>query len=365
MDFLSDKSYFIWGTGFKAEQINSYYIEQLKHIKLIGYIDNDLTKQKELFYNKRVYHPDILLDNRESYIIIANKYYEEIKAQIENEYPWYKDRIVESLFFEKLQLITRYKSSQDSDIQNILYYLKEHPLQVFNYSFVENYIKEDFDIKFDSDKRLYYTIYLDKKMYFSKDFKNEGRVREYLRSICLEQDINSPHKYLTDTFTVPNNAVVIDAGVAEGNFALSIVDRVKKIYLFEPDTEWAEALKYTFEPYMDKVVIINKGISNYINGSTTTIDETIGDLLVDFIKMDIEGEEFYALQGAEKCISSSKHMKCVICTYHQEFAYQAIKGILNSFDFHIETSKGYMWYPDNCSIMRPPVLRRGVIRAEK
>lgn len=365
MNLLGDESYFIWGTGFKAEQINSYYLEQLKHINLIGYIDNDSLKQKSLFYDKKVYTPDILNHNRDSYIIIANKFFEEIKNQIICEYPWYKDRIVDSLFFEKLQLITRYNSSEDKEIQSILNYLKEHPLQVFNYSFVENYKNEDYDIEYDLDKKLYYTNYLSKKMFFSKGFKNEGRVRDYLRSICLEQDINSPHKYLTDTFTVPDNAIVIDAGVAEGNFALSIIERVKKIYLFEPDSEWVEALKYTFEPYKEKVVIINKCVSNYINDSTTTIDELIGELNIDFIKMDIEGEEIYALQGAEKCISSSKHMKCVICTYHQEFAYQALKEFMGFFDFHVETSRGYMWYPDNCSIMRPPVLRRGVIRAEK
>ena len=117
--------------------------------------------------------------------------------------------------------------------------------------------------------------------------------------------------------------------------------------------------------YKDKVTIINKCVSNYKDDETTTLDDSIEEGKIDFIKMYIEGEEYYALQGAEKLLTSSPNVKCDICTYHQEFAYAAIKSELEKLGFYIAHSKGYMWYIEHCNIMRPPVLRRGLIRAEK
>lgn len=105
-----------------------------------------------------------------------------------------------------------------------------------------------------------------------------------------------------------------------------------------------EALKYTFEPFKDKVVFINKGLSNYVNGKITTIDNEIKESYIDVIKMDIEGEEYYALQGGENVISSSEQMQCLICVYHQEFAYEVIKNFLLKYQFNIEVSKGYMCF---------------------
>ncbi|WP_312430327.1 FkbM family methyltransferase [Lacrimispora sp.] len=362
---IDSRNYYIWGTGVRAKQINEYFANHLKRIKLIGYIDNDSSKWEGEFYGKKIYSPEVLKENKESYIIIANMFSDEITNQIIKSYPWYRDRIADTLFFERQQVISRYKDCKENEIQDIVNYLVDHPLQVFNYPFVEKYDNEDFDIKYDKEKKLFYTLYYNKKMYFSRSFHDEEKVREYYKSICLEQDFHSPHKYLTDIFEVPNNAVVVDAGVAEGNFALSIVECAKKIYLFEPDKEWVEALKYTFEPYNEKVVIVNKSLSNYIDDNTTTIDETLNGSSVDFIKMDIEGEEYYAIQGAIKSIEISEDVKCVVCTYHQEFAYSKIKTLLEDLYFKIETSTGYMWYPENFNVMRAPVLRRGVIRAEK
>jgi hypothetical protein len=35
-----------------------------------------------------------------------------------------------------------------------------------------------------------------------------------------EQDPDSPHRYLTDSFTIGNDDVLADIGAAEGNFSL-------------------------------------------------------------------------------------------------------------------------------------------------
>ncbi len=359
-----NKKYYIWGTGYMAQEINYQYKEQLEQLNVAGYIDNDFQKVGQVFCGKEIYGPNILLRERNCYIIIANTYRKEIEVQIEKKYPWIKDKIMEPLFFQRIHLISRYKSNKDKEIREIVDYLKDYPLDIFNYPFMEKYRKIGITVKYDIEKELYFIYHYGKKMYFSRHYKTKDDVEEYYKSICGEQDFKSPHRYLTNTFSIPRGSVVIDAGVAEGNFALSIIDGIKRIYLFEPDEEWMEALKCTFEPYKDKVVFINKSISNFTSKKITTIDSEIKEK-IDFIKMDIEGEEYYALEGAEKTIGRSENMCCVICTYHQEFAYDRINHFLLEHEFNTEASKGYMWYPSETFGNRAPVLRRGVIRAQK
>ena len=79
--------------------------------------------------------------------------------------------------------------------------------------------------------------------------------------------------------------------------------------------------------------------------------------------MDIEGEEYYALKGAERVVEMSSHLKLCIATYHQEFAYDAIKLFMESHDIKYHHTNGYMYYPD--SSLRMPTLRRGLILGEK
>lgn len=64
--------------------------------------------------------------------------------------------------------------------------------------------------------------------------------------------------------------------VAEGNFALSVIDKVKKMDFFESDPDWIEALNYTFAPYMDKVMLVNKYLFNFEDASTVSIDYIVG-----------------------------------------------------------------------------------------
>lgn len=178
----------------------------------------------------------------------------------------------------------------------------------------------------------------------------------------MEQDEKSPHLYITDQYRIKDNSVVIDAGVAEGNFSLEIIDRVKKIYLIESDRDWIEALKLTFSPYKDKVEIINVAASDYSDEGIAALDEIIHEK-VDCIKMDIEGEELFALRGCNRIIDESDNIQCLICTYHQEFAYDVICAFLKEKGMEIQTSCGYMYYANHR--INAPELRRGIVRARK
>lgn len=354
---------YLWGTGYIAEYINQKYGSELKLLNIVGYIDNNIQKVGCTYKEKEVYSPDILKKEKDCKVIILIKNYEEVKEQIQREYPWLIENVEDSYFFEKIGLLKRYQDSEDSEIHKITNRLKEAPLRVFNYDFADKYSEDEINVYFDEKLSLYYVFHEKKKMYFSKQYTNEKAVKEYYQSLIIEQDEDSPHRYLTDSFYVKEGDVVVDGGVAEGNFALSVVENVKKIYLFEPDIEWCEALSHTFEAYKDKVVIVNKAISNFSNGDTQKLDDIIHEK-INFIKLDIEGEELYALEGANEIIQKSNDLSCAVCTYHQEFAYDAIYNFLKNRGFTIEHSKGYMWYPEN-SCFRMPVLRRGLLRAYK
>jgi phospholipid N-methyltransferase len=167
-------------------------------------------------------------------------------------------------------------------------------------------------------------------------------------------------KYLTEDFQVESNDIVLDIGSAEGNFALSIIDEVKRIYIFEADKEWIEALYATFEPWKEKVVIINKFVSDQTSEESICLDDFIQEK-IDFIKGDVEGEELKIMQGAKEIIQKYCP-KVLMCTYHKGNDSEALKIFLEKNDYKIHFSAGYIIFLDD---PKPPYLRRGLIRAEK
>lgn len=360
---IINETYYIWGTGEKARQLNDCYGNQIKAMKIAGYIDNDLTKEGNDFYGKRIYSPEILSADRKAYLIIFNYYKAEIIKQIEKKYPWYVDRIVSERVFINFLMLSHYEKTDDKEIRQILLYLEEHLVSMFNYPFVKKYEKE-YEIQFDKQIGLYYVICFGKRMYMKRSY-DESYAKFYYKCIQLEQDSMSPHRYMSKKCAVLNHAVVIDGGAAEGYFALSCIEQAKKIYLFEPDKEWLEALEYTFMPYKDKVVIINKCLADYENDYTTTIDKSVQEDTVDFIKMDIEGDEFYALLGARNVMNRSPKLQCAVCTYHQELAYPLIKHLLEDMNFNTEPSHGYVWFNNDINMARNVALRRCLIRGWK
>lgn len=356
------KKLYIWGTGFNAKKLNEIYHYELAQEPLDGYIDNDCNKWNSEFYGKTVLSPDSIKGSENIVIYIAVNKAGDILEQI-NECFDPKVTVLPKDYFKKKRMITRYSASEDSETNEIIEYLNNHDLGVFNYPWVDGYKNLNFD--FYKEDGLFYVIHKGKKLFFSRQYNTEEKAREYYISLLLEQHSNSPHMYLTDKFDVAVGDVVVDAGAAEGIFSLEVIDVAKKIYMFEPESDWIEALKHTFSKYEDKVVIVQRCVSNYKDDLTTTIDEAVTEPVINFLKMDIEGEEFYALCGAENMLKKSNNVKCVICSYHQEFAYYAIKAKLEEIGFETSHSYGYMWYTEHFNQMRPMTLRRGVIRAEK
>jgi len=271
--------------------------------------------------------------------------------------------------------IIRYYSKLPSDqiteeVKEVLKYLKKNPVRVFPYPFTAKYSPETVKVLFDERLQFHYVFFEGKRLFFKRSW-SESMIKEYYYTLQLEQDNNSPHRYLTNDFFVEENDVVADAGAAEGNFALSVIDKAKKIYLFETDEEWIEALNVTFEPWKEKVKIVNKFLSDKNDEKNITLDSFFEkENGISFLKIDVDGAEERLLKGSDKILSQHKLLKLALCAYHNQNDEADFTALLKTKGFRISYSKGYMIFIYDTGLkapylLNPPYLRRGIIRAIK
>ena len=257
----------------------------------------------------------------------------------------------------------------DNEKKQVINYLRHNKFSVFPYKFTKKYHEKDIVVFMDDACGLNYVLHENKRLYFKRGW-NEDTIKRYYNGLLIEQDINSPHRYLYEDFQVNEGDAVIDIGVAEGNFALSIVEKCKKIYLVESDNEWMEALNMTFFPYLTegKVKIINKMVSDNDKNDSITLDNYFikeRDIeKINFIKVDIEGYELKFLNGAKSLLENQQQIRVAICTYHQQDAGEKIKDIMTAYGFDSKYSKGFMIYFTDASA-QPCWLARGLLRCTK
>ena len=271
------------------------------------------------------------------------------------------------LNYPKILKILLYYSSHksDEDISKILTYLPKSGMQPFPYPWAS--IKEASSIKVfhDNEKKLPYVLLDEKKLYYPNDLTDNDIKNSYYFVQKIEQHTLSPHRYLTPDFNVSEDDIVVDCGVAEGNFSLAIVEQVKKIYLFEPEERWMDPLKATFTPWKNKIVIVQKYLSDISNENTITLDDYfVGKESPTFCKMDVEGYEERVLNGSKHLLESEKLKKIVTCTYHYADAEEKLGNILDSYGYTITPSSGYMLF-SMYDELKPPYFRRGLLRCVK
>ena len=52
-------------------------------------------------------------------------------------------------------------------------------------------------------------------IYMKRSYTSKFRAARYFNSVRLEQDPQSPHRYVTDTFSPENDSIILDIGGAE------------------------------------------------------------------------------------------------------------------------------------------------------
>lgn len=250
------------------------------------------------------------------------------------------------------------------EIKQALNYLSKNPIAVFPYDFQDEYVADKIEVFKDHEKGLRYVLLDGKRLYFKKRW-GKKKIQNLYNLLSKEQDIRSPHRYLTEQFGFDKGEVLVDVGAAEGNFALSIVEKASRIILFEADKEWIEPLNATFEPWKDKVEIVNKFVSNVSDSQNTKLDDHISiDGAGTFLKIDVEGAESRLLNGCKRILSEQKPLKVAICTYHKQNDEKDFTELLTQNGFKTSPSNGYMLFFYDKQ-MKAPFFRRGLIRAQK
>ena len=284
---------------------------------------------------------------------------------------WHRQKVQEKkerAFFEKKREIKEYffnlnYAEQEQEVVEVMEYLKKYGFSLFPYQFARNYHKTDIDVFYDKSTGTRYVVHKNRRLYFPDGWSID-QVQTYYNGLSIEQDEHSPHRYETDDFTVRDGDVIADIGAAEGIWALENIEKASKAYLFECEPAWISALRKTFAPWKEKTVIVNKYVSNTSDEKFVALDHFFDGHPIHFIKADIEGMELKMLEGSKTLFQRDERLKILLSTYHQEFDAIILKEFLEQNGFTTEYSKGYMLfiYDNN---LKPPYLRRGLIRAKK
>lgn len=214
----------------------------------------------------------------------------------------------------------------------------------------------DVTVLTDNEKRMQYVIHNSNRLYFPSEYSS-NEIKEIYKGLRIEQDEDSPHRYVK-SYNELKGKILLDIGSAEGVFALDVIELVEHAYLFECDKKWIKALEATFAPWGNKVSIVERYVSNTNDKENITIDYFFDNRSKNnlFIKMDIEGYELSALEGASKTFEQGQNLGFSICVYHRENDILSIPSYLSKYNYQYEFTKGYLFMSWQ--------LRKGIVRSK-
>ncbi len=175
------------------------------------------------------------------------------------------------------------------------------------------------------------------------ELKSHGIADEKIFNLASCYERICDKQYFEEDIVVKTpGEVFVDGGCYDGRtirqFCKWCNGDYKKIFSFEPDkNNYDNALNMLRRQKIRDVVLLNKGLWSSMtelsfledgsqaarineNGKTiiktATIDDTVGDEKVTFIKLDVEGAEYETLLGARNTIEKY-HPKLAISIYHK------------------------------------------------
>lgn len=240
--------------------------------------------------------------------------------------------------------------------ENMAYaFIGKHGLTSYPYDYMLEYKNRDIVIEVDTKLNLPFVIHNNRKLYFPDFYTVDKTIKDY-RALLIEQDIRSSHRYV-HSYNELKGKTLLDIGSAEGIFALDTIELVDKVYIFECEDFWLKPLEATFAPWNQKVTFIKKYVGDKTSGVFITIDDFLKDLPKDnlFLKMDIEGAERPALEGAQETLKHGKNIQLAVCTYHREGDPEFVYRLLSEYGYTSEFSNGLMYWNKR--------LSKGVIRS--
>lgn len=364
------KKIIIFGLGEMGKKLTDECLKYEVGAKIIAIADN---KAEIVQYNGiPVISPSEIEKFSYDEIWICTVYFKEIMQQLSDNYGVEREKmhftepvvpILEKRLREKYKAQLNNIESVSGELREVLQYLNSKPLRMYCYPFYNEYLYQDTPIYYDKKAGLYYGLYENKKMYLAKRFNTEQKARAYFNAVLMEQDTRSPHCYWNDDKMKQLSGIGVDVGAAEGIFALRIIEQVEHIYLAEVDSEWIDALRDTFEPYREKITIIPKFIAGKDVEQSVRLDTLLKDSRLDFLKMDIEGMEYQALQGAENLLTHN-NVQLSVCVYHNEEDNQKITAWLQERGYTTRNSDGFIVCQGDWELEKDTTdFRRGLLFA--
>lgn len=152
----------------------------------------------------------------------------------------------------------------------------------------------------------------------------------------------------------PASTRFVDCGAFDGDTLRELPNNVEAIAAFEPDLKNFQALSRSSRERQPKTEVLlwpcgvgketaslsfcsdSGAASQFRSGGQTSVpvvalDDTLQNFAPDFIKMDIEGAEYEALEGARGLIQEY-HPALAICVYHRPDDLWRIPLLLQSWD---------------------------------
>lgn len=260
-----------------------------------------------------------------------------------------------------LKNIIKYSKTPSGEIfRTEANFLRENGVGVFPYPFIFNYNRENIKVKIIDGFPV--VDYKGKDLFFPKSF-SDGKIINYVHNLFLEQDQDSPHSYKTQLFQIDENDVLIDIGCGEANYSLEIIEKIKKVYLFESNKIWIEPLNRTFSNWENKVTIFNQKFGFQKDSLTNNFVNDLSSQNLLF-KIDVDGNEREVLKSIEKLFLTSKNIKVAICTYHQNLDASEFETYFKSKGFLTQFGNGFMLFYYDRKIKKP-YLRPGILFAYK
>lgn len=164
-----------------------------------------------------------------------------------------------------------------------------------------------------------------------------GRIEDLEASVC------DPHEVMQNLLHPERYRITADLGAYNGDTVqelLSFAPNVEQVYALEPDTRtfrklsdyavkearcqvkpvnacaWNQQTILSFDASGNRNANVNTGAKKVRQVQALTLDEVVGDTQVDYIKYDVEGSEFEALEGSLSTIQRCRP-ELLISLYHR------------------------------------------------
>lgn len=171
---------------------------------------------------------------------------------------------------------------------------------------------------------------------------------KHLNNVRFEMSRGNSHNYF-DYLSKPFYDVVIDAGAAEGLFSLLMSKRSQKVIAIESLGKYCRALERTNELNgIENVIVCHAELDSKDDEEVTPPRRSLDSLMreyhvstVSLVKMDIEGAEMAALEGAQTLLESGQ-TEFLVCLYHKPNDYRDIVNFFKGshpYDFEISESR--------------------------